>query len=176
MMNFGVNNDFKGSVAIPLGSNLAGPGSYRDQIAAVIPNFPGLKFRQGLQADHSRYHASGRAAVYNFAANGKQTSNHEPQIVTDPARLREILTSPAKSSSETAARNLIILEGLQPDLVAVIGELWQIPPMLIKRHEFVGLWTMVHHAANYIAIPSALDPSRTFSFNYWYASPKNVTV
>jgi hypothetical protein len=166
-MAFGISDDFKGSVATPLGSHLAGPGPYRDQIAALTANYPGLRYRRGLQADHSKYHKTGRAAIYHFSATEEHKFLDDPAIVTDAARLRVVLAQNSQSNRSSAVRELIILEGLQPDFVATIGELWQIDPQLFEQHQFTGIWSLDHQMGNYHTIPSWADPSRTFSFNYW---------
>ena len=163
-MTFGVNDDFAGSVAIPPGSNLTTAGSYRDQIAAVIPNFPSLQYTHGLRADHSRYHTSSLAAVFNFAAGVDEALNYQPRMVTDSRNLRHILQSRTEDGVEAVGRELIVLEGLQPDFIAVIGELWQMPPSMIKRHMFAGMRSTDKNTASYHAIPSAIDPMSNLDF------------
>ncbi|KAH8763151.1 hypothetical protein F5883DRAFT_423169, partial [Diaporthe sp. PMI_573] len=64
------------------------------------------------------------------------------------------------------ARNLYILEGLNPDFVEALGSYFDIDPSFFSRHQRTALWEGRHEGGNTRNLASAEDPSQSFMMEY----------
>ena len=175
-MGFGIGDGFRGFTALPPGSQLAAPGDYRCQIERIISNYPILRYGEDFETDSSKFHRRSRAAFYDFS-NAK--SMPEPSVIESPPaaqqqaerqqvikKLKDLLHVNGQGVDRESKKELLVLEGLQPDFVAEIGHAWQIDPRIILSHQLNGLWNMEQDGATRFHLPSSMDPKSKFSIQY----------
>ena len=133
-----------------------------------------LKYGDDFETDTSKLHSRSRAAIYNFNDPGLLP---EPSVVQIPADLqRKSTVTPAQSlkdllhahhadPSQGSKKELIVLEGLNPEFVSVIGHAWQVDPRVFMDHQLNLTWNTAREGASSFHLPSTMGKSK-FSVQY----------
>ena len=174
-MGFGIGDGFRGFTALPPGSQLAASGPYQDEIERLISNYPVLKYGEDFQTDSSHFHSRSRTALYDFSAarslpdplvvESSGEPSHQTQQ-TDVQKLNALLHINDNEPNQTSKKQLLVLEGLQPDFVAEIGHAWKVDPRIFLYHQHNGLWNMEQEGATRFLLPSSMAPQSKFSIQY----------
>ena len=136
-------------------------GDYRARIASLCVKYPNLRYPD-LESPLQDF--SGRVVSLDLSSESKATRRD----FQDPAALESYIE--ARNDVASAAgnsRRLFLVEGLEPRLTGVLGQCFDIDPMLIVRQQRTASWEPYHRSGNTPTLPSLLEPSRTFHIPYY---------
>ena len=135
-------------------------GSYRAKIAALCVKFPNLRY---TDLKSSAQGSIGRVASLDFDGGKPIRRNFE-----DPIKLQSYIRAKRSPAlAEDKRRRLFLVEGLEPRLVGVLGQCFDIDPMLIARQQRTSTWESYHRSGNTPLLPSLLEPDSSFHVTYY---------
>ena len=136
-------------------------GKYRAQAASLCTKYPNLRYPD-LRAPNSGVVSK----VVCIDLSGGDTPVRRD--FADPAELESYLeVTKYVTSDETTTRRILLVEGLDPQYVGLLGSYFDIDPMLIVRQQRTASWESYHQSGNTPTLPSLLDPRRTCHIPYY---------
>lgn len=136
-------------------------GEYGAAIASLCVKYPSLRYPD-LQSSVQGF--AGRIVSLDLSNGRKPTRiNFE-----DPMKLQSYIEAKECAGlAESNSRRLFLVEGLEPRLIGVLGRCFGIDPTLIVRQQRTANWEPYHKSGNTPALPSLLEPSRSFHIPYY---------
>ena len=136
-------------------------GEYRANIASLCTKYPNLRYPD--LAAPVRECASKVVAL--DLSDAKKPRRRD---FLDTEDLRNYVKSTrSKDSAEASCRHLYVIEGLDPQFTGLLGQFFDIDPLLIMRQQRTASWESYHKSGNMPTLPSLFEPSRTFHLPYY---------
>ena len=136
-------------------------GKYRAQVASLCTKYPNLRYPD-LCAPNSVF----ACKVVAIDLSSEYTPGRRD--FTHPAELESYLEATRYATSdETTTRRILLVEGLDPQYVGILGRYFDIEPMLIVRQQRTASWESYHQSGSTPTLPSLLDPHRTCHIPYY---------
>jgi hypothetical protein len=146
-------------------TQLAAKGPYSEKIRKLAGKYPNLQrpdiTRPLLSNVCNGTTPKARTALFNFGENGQCTAQQFRSLNETSTYLN------AKPRvSEACTRELWLLEGLDPNYVALFGDALQVDPLVFVRHGNTNHWQWRHQAGCTPMLPSLLDYTHSFRLEY----------
>jgi hypothetical protein len=147
------------------GSQLAAEGPYCEKIRKLTGKYPNLERadvnRPLLYNTSNNTVPSARTAVFDFTEHG-QCSHRQFRSLNETDTYLNAKTRPL----DACTRELWLLEGLDPNYVALFGHALQVDPLVFLRQRKINLWQWRHNAGCTPMLPSSVDYTHGFQLEY----------
>ena len=144
---------------------LAAEGPYCEKIRKLATKYPNLArfdINSVVQPDVlSRRRPNVRTAVFDLSENGECSHKQFHSIDETRTRLHQNIRP-----VDSCVREVWLLEGLDPNYVALFGEALEVDPRVFHRHSNTSLWQWRHNAGCTPMLPSELDCTHSFQLQY----------
>ena len=131
-------------------------GKWRSTIAALCVAYPNLRYPDFETPIPG---IAGRVALLKFPDEGRPVRKD----FEDPLSLRLHLE---QATSTHSIRRLFLVEGLDPSFMGLLGQHFDIDPLLIVKQQRTAKWESYHRAGNTPILPSLLEPDQSFHIPY----------
>ena len=135
-------------------------GAYRAKIASLCVKYPNLRY-----ADPKLPVQGSVGKVVSLEIDGEMPIRRDFE---DAVKLQSyIRANRTPIPTEKSHRRLFLVEGLEPRLIGVLGQHFDLDPMLLARQQRTASWESYHRSGNTPSLPSLLEPNRSFHLPYY---------
>jgi len=151
------------------GEWLCPPGPYQELIKSLIPADPRLRQRDSKTDRHGTHGGNATQRIVHLTLQGSAKSFQQTGEWSDLTAFRkDYLDSSTASTGTNPSQNILLVEGISPDLVDALGTHFNIHPSFFVDHETISVFS-VHPQ-------EMVDPFTLPSIANWKAGAKGVTL
>lgn len=143
--------------------HLSSAGAYQTQTQKLRKKYPNLvhadwKVPYPVRDTHK---VRGRLKLLDLSSTPVA-----PKELTPEQLKRELTSTQPGQQANNVARRLYLLEAVDPDFVAVLGEHFRLNPTIFMRHQRTALWENDHKQGNTPFLASHQDASKSFIMEF----------